>query len=280
MQYTDVQLNHSIKWRPMTCGDGKWNDVRLSLPHGTKHRYRLDDLPYANQKYEIAVQAIPKNASFDDLWSDPAVVIGRTASMPPETPVMHEGSYEHVHSTADNTRALYIYWAKPDVCLQNGDNFRHRVEVYSTKSLEKPVADVYVNATKSFAEFRDLRADEEYHVRVTAVNNAGVSPDSGKITVFPQKKIPYVPYSVSSILFTGGVYEVSWKPSKYAPDASSYTVFYCEQDSPAPNRCDGTIGWRNVDAHTTRVNLTDLNQKKPYQFAVATNTDVASSGKF
>ncbi|CAG0919386.1 unnamed protein product [Notodromas monacha] len=253
-------LAHAIMWRSNAC-NSDWTTVF------THNESLLLTLPFYNQNYEISVKSSPANPSFDDLWSASVVSVYSTPPWFPEEPSVHPASFEAILEADGETRTLVIYWVKPSKCLENGEDFRHVVDILSGE-------DIVANATsvENRVEFTQQPSNSNVMVRVTAENRVGASP-SAFLSIPAMSSLPKPPRSVSSVLFSHGLYEVSWSPSV---GTASYAVFFCEKNTTVAT-CDGLLSWHYV-GQVDRHNVSVPNPAASYHFAVAADTDGIWSG--
>ena len=178
------------------------------------------------------------------------------------------GKPDNIREISVTSNSIHLQWSKPQHDPEQQVRYKILYQISSASIDEFIEEHVQTNTMK--ATLGGLCANTAYFVKVVAESDDGQRAES---EVKPIKTRPLLPGKPSkpstSILPNNGV-RLSWnKPKENAQLAKSYTVFYCPVDQPLND-------WKEEVTHSTRLELSNLNPGKRYQFKVRAESETGS----
>ncbi|XP_046745432.1 cytokine receptor-like isoform X2 [Diprion similis] len=267
-------LHHKISYQSLWDGENSWKTEHIrSAPRQDEKYFNLTNLQYANTPYDVRIFSKSALAVGEDSWSLFSDINFRTAATLPGLPVKTDiGSFEIVAKTAN--RDVYIYWQSIPAYLENGDNFTYKI--VSVEENGKKVNLQPQEKTKTYAKFKGIGV-HSFRFEIVTANCKGENEHKAVVHVPSKLEMPREPDVFTKIAFDAGLYELSWNPPRNS-NVVNYTIFWCENDRDRPYQCTGYLDWVHVNRTVTVHNITVPDARKVYQFAIAANTDRASSG--
>lgn len=226
--------------------------------------YTLTDLPFAHTQYDVRVyMKVQKLNETRELWSDYSACTFYTASRTPDNPPQTDiGSF-----SVNDYNNIYIFWKALPKSKQNGADFDYDISVVNNTSLAPK--EKWAQYGAYFEKIEST--DTEFQIR--SENAVGKSREKSVVRVPRSDRRCAKPINIKKVK-TNEEYRLSWQ-SPYDTSVTSYTVFWCNSNDDAPNRCSGPIDFERVNASTRsykRYSSTALNM------AVSANSDNSSSG--
>ncbi|XP_046483327.1 uncharacterized protein dome isoform X2 [Neodiprion pinetum] len=268
-------LHHKVSYQSAWDSETSWKTEYIRNDHHrhTEKYFNLTNLKYANTAYDVRVFSKSAQAVGEDSWSQFSDINFRTAATLPGRPAKTDvGSFEIVAKSAN--RDVYIYWQSIPAYLENGDNFMYKI--VNVEENGKKVNLQPQEQTKTYAKFKGISV-HSFRFEIVTANCKGANEHKAVIHVPSKLEMPREPDVFTKIAFDAGLYELSWNPP-HDSNIVNYTIFWCENDRDRPYQCNGYLDWVHVNRTVTVYNITVPDKKKVYQFAIAANTDRASSG--
>lgn len=234
--------------------------------HDQKILLTLNDLKYANSDYELKIRLKSvESPDEEERWSEFVQVTFRTKA---EQPEMVPNICDNCYNKLDNGDFM-LYWTEVEKPLQNGDEFRYVVQVWSGKTLK-------INAEATKTHFRlaagSSSDNEPSKVLIYSKNELGISKNFAQI-IMPVKDHVSHSLNIRKELFDN-VYKVSWGLLNDA-DITSYTLVWCSQKDERLNQCDDAVEYRELPLNTSTYSVKAL---KTFQFGLAANSQYYKSG--
>lgn len=262
-EYEDVYTNRTIG--PESGKLDKERNKQVST--------ELKNLKYAHAWHEVHISA--KVAIKDkhlntlpDLWSNFSSIFFDTASRIPDDPPRTDiGAF-----SVNDYGHVYLYFEGLPASKHNGINFTYIFTEMKRPAL-KPSQIVHE------AKFEDIHRSDDLMFAIRSVNSEGFSELASHLRVPPIDQRCSMPTQIKKIK-SDETYEFSWQPpteppTRYCPEITSYTVFWCDSKNDSPNSCGGYISFERVNRnvfHFERKSNASLN------FAVSANSYNTSSG--
>ncbi|XP_012253310.2 cytokine receptor [Athalia rosae] len=270
-------LVHRIQYQNQWDDERIWETMNITdNAHANEKYYNLTGLKYANAVYDVRVSIKSFEAIEEDKWGQYSGVTFKTApTLPGQPPKTDVGSFEIAGNSGN--RDVYIYWQTIPAWLENGDNFTY--QVVHVEENGRSVDLQPHETTKTYAKFKAISFNS-FRFEIVTTNCRGANRQKAVVHVPSQFEMPREPVAFTKIAFDGGLYELSWNlPSGNSNvNITNYTIFWCENDRDRPYQCSGYLDWIHVSRNTSIYNTTVPDPKKVYQFAIAANTERASSG--
>lgn len=234
--------------------------------HDQKVLLTLNDLKYANSQYELKVRLkSTESPDEEERWSEYMHATFRTKA---EQPEMVPDICDNCYNKLDNGDVM-LYWTEVEKPLQNGDEFRYVVQVWSGNFLE-------INTETTKTHFRlaagSLSDNEPLKVLIYSKNELGISKKFAQI-IMPVKDLASHSLNIRKELFDN-VYKVSWGQLNDA-DITSYTLVWCSQKDERLNQCDDAVEYREFSLNTSTYSV---KASKTFQFGFAANSQYYKSG--
>ena len=239
MQHFEPGLKQFVRYR--NSWTNQWTSVDTShiLTNETFFPIQINGLqPYTNYTFEIKMISTTADLSRPELWSDPALVTGRTnASSPSQPAAVDVGSFEVLD--AGSRRTVFVYWSSLDPSQYNGPQFRYIAKDEGGKI--KPI-----NITDSYAKFEGVPVSS-MTVRVGAANAVGLAP-SWSVLVIPGSNhlAGLSPRSLTKIWKGSGRFEIAWRAPARVGEVETYTLFWCRAEKDRPHQCHGHLDWKTI----------------------------------
>lgn len=257
-----------------TTTHGPVNGISLGKDKHKHVTVPLKNLKFAHAWYEVQIfsKVAIKDKLLDtlpDLWSNFSNIYFTTASRIPDDPPRTDvGAF-----SVNDYGHVYLYYEGLPQSKHNGKDLQ-----YIFTELNRPK----LNATqiKYEAKFEAVHPNDDLKFAIHSANSEGLSKTASYIRVPPLYKRCPMPTQIKKIKSDSQTYDFSWQPpvdnfTKYCPEITGYTVFWCNSKNDSPNSCGNYISFENVgpDAfHYERITNDTLN------FAVSANSYNSSSG--
>ncbi|XP_035227870.1 uncharacterized protein LOC118200055 isoform X2 [Stegodyphus dumicola] len=261
-------LLFSIQYRPKDY-PAPYKEIRVYFQ--SQGSLEITDLiPYTEYEFKIRCRS---NVSDSDLMWSPLLTasMGTHPDVPYWAPETASSGFD-IQVILGN-RTISLYWKAIPFNYENGPNLEYMVQYHihhvpSRIIRESAVFGIGKNTTYSF---ESMDVNSAYMFNIFARNEIGTSVNTSQIIVDKADKLLDGPRDIT-VIYNKGNYNISWK----APNnqIKYYTLFWCE----GPERGEGAIDWVHVQQTEYQLNLSD--KSTWYQFAVAANTDIQTSGMF
>lgn len=256
-------------------------------------RYSFDFnhlIPYSEYRFRLRCRVSNSNQSV--YWSIPANLTLQTPSdIPYHCPAFYNSSFES-STTVTGDRSMTVYWKPVDAQFANGPNLQYRIEYGQVESLRLPrltnqLAEIKIgNASVTFHTFEQMLTNVSYMFRIQSVNDIGPSECSSQLVIDKLINQPSKPMDLTVSYLGDGKYELKWKHSRPS-QVKQFTVYWCPNVLPRPFPCVGVLNSKSILNHELAENanhhnfsylLENLDDKLNYQFSIAAESGLSSSG--
>lgn len=269
----DGGLDHKIEYQIAKVDKRKYfrevNATGLPIRNRT-YKFELANLPYAYMQYEVRIYIKPKNAKDDEFWSDPSFQFFQTQSeIPSRPPETTAGAF--VRAPFSTRRMISVYWKQLEEYEENGANFTYKVLVLQNS--HSRIIYPEKNKSLSYIDINSATMNPIY-ITIWSRNINGSSLNSSHLYIPAESEMLNSVKSFTKLAFENGTYELSWDNANPG-NIDNYTLFWCQYNY--TKVCVGRMDFTTLEPNKTS-HIIHFRDEKKYQFAMAVNKDIYTSG--